>query len=121
MVDRQGHHRDAHRLAKRSETQFDDKLVALLHRPIFTTVALIGLILATYEIGYRRGCRADHGASRAHILVFVWIVFGFRFIKLLLGTMRGHPDQFGMVQPSTEPLLSNFIAVVFFIGGAYAS
>jgi len=79
-------------LAKRSETEFDD-LDEGIERLTVLTVRTI--------------------------LVFVWIVLLFRFIKLLLNTMRRHPDRFGVVQPSTEPLLSNFIAVVFFIGGAY--
>ncbi|MEE9581394.1 MAG: hypothetical protein V3W36_00490, partial [Acidimicrobiia bacterium] len=33
------------RLVNRSETEFDDKLLDLLHRPIFTTVGLVAFLL----------------------------------------------------------------------------
>ena len=39
------------RLAARSKTDFDDRLIAALHRPIFVTFVLIGLGLASYRLG----------------------------------------------------------------------
>lgn len=39
------------RLAARSKTDFDDRLIAALHRPIFITFALAGLGLASYRLG----------------------------------------------------------------------
>lgn len=107
-------------LAKRSATTFDDKLVELAQRPVFVTVALVGLTLATYRLGLSEGLERNTVLAVRTILVFIWVVFAFRLVKLLLGVMRGHPDRFTIVQPSTQPLLSNFIAVVFVIGGAYA-
>ena len=39
------------RLAARSKTEFDDGLIAAMHRPIFITFVLIGLGLASYRLG----------------------------------------------------------------------
>ena len=39
------------RLAARSKTDFDDRLIVALHRPIFVTFVLIGLGLASYRLG----------------------------------------------------------------------
>ncbi|MCH7584414.1 MAG: mechanosensitive ion channel family protein [Acidobacteria bacterium] len=108
------------RLTHRSKTQFDDKVLELMHRPILTTVGLVGLILATYRLDL--GAASERGTVVVvqTILVIVWIVFALRFLRLLLGTMQRNPDRFGIVQPATEPLLSNAAAVIFFVVGVYA-
>jgi small-conductance mechanosensitive channel len=108
------------RLVARSKTEFDDKLVALLHRPIFVTVGLVGLILAAYQLDLSPTLERITVLSVQTILVIVWIVFAVRFSRLLLGTMRRSPDRFQIVQQSTEPLLSNTAAVVFFGVAIYA-
>jgi len=107
------------RLAARSKTAFDDKLLDLLHRPIFATVGLTGLILATYRLDLSPTVERDTVLVVQTILVLVWFRFGLRFLRLLLGTMTRSPDRFGVVQQSTEPLLSNAAAVVLFIAGVY--
>ena len=54
------------------------------------------------------------------ILVIVWIAFAFRFVRLVLRTMKGSPDRFTMVQSSTEPLFTNAATVILFVAGAYS-
>ncbi len=108
------------RFAARSESEFDDKLVDLMHRPIFTTVALVGLILATYRLDLSTTLEKNTVLIVQTILVIVWIVFALRFSRLLLGTMTRSTDRFGIVQPTTEPLLSNAAAVIFFVVAVYA-
>ncbi len=107
------------RLVKRSETDFDDKALDLIHRPIFTTVGLVGLILATYRLDLDLALERRTVLVVETILVVVWVVFALRFLRLLLGTMKRNSDRFGIVQPSTEPLFSNAAAVVFFVAGVY--
>jgi len=107
------------RLVGRSETDFDDKLLDLIHRPIFSTVALVGLTLATYRLDLDLGLERGTVLVVQTILVIVWIVFGLRFLRLLLGAMKRNTERFGAVQPSTEPLFSNAAAVVFFVAGVY--
>ena len=108
------------RFAARSDTEFDDRLVELLHRPIFTTVGLVGLILATYRLDLSPTLERNTVLAVQSILVIVWVVFALRFLRLSLGTMRRSPDRFGIVQQSTEPMLSNAAAVVFFGAAVYA-
>ena len=108
------------RFARRSETTFDDKFVELIHRPIFTTVGLVGLILATYRLDLDPTLETNTVLAIQSILVIVWVFFGVRFSRLILGTMRRNRNRFGIVQQSTEPLLSNAASVVFFVIAIYA-
>jgi small-conductance mechanosensitive channel len=108
------------RLAKRSESTFDDRLISLLHRPIFLTVLFVGLGLAATSLEMNADLERFTVLALRTILVFVWVLFAYRFMKLLFNVMRDRPDRFRMVQSSTEALLTNFMAVVFALGGAYA-
>lgn len=108
------------RLAKRTESKFDDRLLELLHRPIFTTVVLVGLILATHRLDLDAQLERNTVLAIQTILVVVWVIFAYRFVRLLLHSMRLRPDRRGIVHPSTESLLSNAATVVFVVAGAYA-
>jgi small-conductance mechanosensitive channel len=108
------------RFTTRSKTAFDDKVVGLLHRPIFVTVLLIGIILATYRLDLNDTVEKNTVLLIRTILVITWIVFASRFVRLLLSTMTRQRDRFKIVHQSTEPLLSNAFAVIFFVIGVYA-
>ncbi len=107
------------RLTARSETTFDDRLVDILHRPVRTTVLMIGLIVATYRLDIDRDPERFTVLIITTILIVVWISFGFRFSHLALGAMRDNTGRFNWVQPSTQSLLANAAAVFLFMVGAY--
>jgi MscS family membrane protein len=110
----------ARRLTARSKTDFDDRLVDLLHRPIFNTVALVGLLLATYSLDLNDALERFTLTTVQTILALVWMIFGLRASKLLLSAMRKQEQRFGFVQTATEPLLANTVAVILFVAGAYS-
>jgi small-conductance mechanosensitive channel len=107
------------RLVARSETEFDDRLIDILHRPVKATVLLVGLIIATNRLDLSSQIERNTVLAITTLLIIVWAIFGRRFSRLALGTMRENQERFAFVQPSTEPLLSNAAAVVFFIVAAY--
>ena len=108
------------RAVARSETDFDDKLIDIVHRPVFTTVSLIGLILATYRLDLSASIERTTVTLVQTILVIVWIWFGLRFFRLLLRAAQKDEARFDLVQQTTEPLLANAMAVVFFLGAVYS-
>lgn len=110
----------ARKLAERSKTDFDDRLVDLIHRPIFVTVALVGLILATYSLDLSDLLESLTLTTVQTILAVVWLIFGLRASKLFLSTMRKQEQRFSFVQTSTEPVLANTLAVILFLAGAYS-
>lgn len=108
------------RLVARTETSVDDHFIALLHRPIFATVTSIGLFIALDVIGLEQSLQDIVGAVIRTILVILWLIFALRASKLLLIAMSGHEQRFEFVQPTTEPLLKNAVAVLLFLAGVYA-
>lgn len=108
------------RIVARSETDFDDDLVRILHRPIFSTIALIGLTMAFYRLELEAGIESAAVTVVQTILVIVWVAFAVRFFRMVLSAMRTNPSRFEIVQQTTEPLLSNAMAVLAFVVGAYS-
>ena len=107
------------RLVARTETSVDDHFISLLHRPIFSTVASIGLFIALDLIGLEQFLQNVAGAVIKTILIFVWLSFALQASKLLLTAMSGHKQRFEFVQPTTEPLLKNAVVVLLFLAGVY--
>lgn len=108
------------RLVARTKSNLDNQLIDMLHRPIFVTVALIGLILATYRIGLSAGLELAVVNIIQSVLVFVWLIFALRFGRLLVEYLSGSDSESRMVQPATRPLLNNAVAVLVVLAGAYA-
>jgi MscS family membrane protein len=107
------------RLAARTETTLDDEILERLHRPLFATVSLLGLLIATYELDLSPELLLFTTAAVKTVLILVWLAFGLGASKLILRAMKRQEDRFELVQRTTEPLLRNAIAVLFVIAGVY--
>jgi small-conductance mechanosensitive channel len=108
------------RLTRRSETTFDDRLVKILHRPTQVTVLMVGLIIATNRLDLDDDVERVTVLIITTLLVVVWAAFGRRFFALALSAMRRSEERFSYVQPATEPVLANALAVVTYLVAAYA-
>lgn len=107
------------RLAAKTETDLDDRILAILHRPLFATVALVGLNIAVYEFELNPELLLTTRSIIRTILIAIWVLFAFRFSRIILTAMGAQETRFEMVQQTTEPLLKNAVAVVIFLAGAY--
>ena len=107
------------RVVSRTETKLDDRLVAIMHRPIFTTVALMGLILATVQLNLNDILLLGTIGVIKTFLVLIWLTFGLRLSGIMLGAMKRQEDRFQFVQQTTEPLLKNAVAVFLFVAATY--
>lgn len=108
------------RLVARTETSFDDELVYAMHRPVFMSVAAIGLVSATRLLDLSPEATNTTIDIIQTILIIIWLLFGLRLARLIVRAMTRNERHFKFVQPATAPLFSNAIAVVLMIAGAYA-
>jgi small-conductance mechanosensitive channel len=108
------------RVVARTETALDDQLVEYMHRPIFTSVAAIGLIFATYRVKLDPALEDVTVDIIQSILVIIWLVFFLRLSRLLLAAMTRQERHFKFVQPATQPLLTNAVAVMLLVAGVYS-
>ena len=69
------------RLVKRTRTDFDDAVIAGLHRPIFVSLFITGLVAATRQLELGAGLTNITTAALATIAVVVWL--GFAIVSAL--------------------------------------
>ncbi len=108
------------RLTEKTETEFDDKLIALLHRPVFQTVFLGGLALATYSLGLPPVLTSTVVKILQTIVVLTWLFAGFPVSRLVLEALGHVKDRFAAIEERTIPLFDISMKLLLFGGASYA-
>ena len=109
------------RLTAKTETDFDARVIALVHRPIFVAVFFFGLALATRSLRLE-----DPGFTLATIrvlktvVVLVWLRAGFPIFRLVLEALSRHRHRFAFIEERTLPLFDIIAKVVLVAGVSYA-
>lgn len=108
------------RFTKFSKTDFDDRLIKMLNRPVFMSVFLIGASLALGQLELSEVIENRTESFLKSISVWVWMVFALGFSRLLLQTFHGLTDRFKFVDTRTMPLLQNAAFIVIILSAVYA-
>ncbi|MEE9562669.1 MAG: mechanosensitive ion channel family protein [Thermoanaerobaculia bacterium] len=107
------------RWAKRTNTDLDDRAIKLIHRPIFISVVLVGLWLATLQLDLP----APYATLLQRIIktsaLLVWVVFVLRGSSLFLEILSRFEDRVPLIQPRTLSLFNTTIKVLVVGGGLY--
>jgi small-conductance mechanosensitive channel len=99
------------KIVSRSSSEFDDKLVALLHRPVFITFVLIGLALATRRLALPESPEYVTLGILRTIAIVIWYSFFRGLMQLVLIVIRRRPTA-QPVHSSILPLLETVIKVI---------
>lgn len=106
------------KLVSRSQTDIDDNLVALLHRPVFISFVLLGLALATDRIGLPDAPAFLTLGILKTIAIVIWYSFFRSLIQLVLGALsKGMGKK--KLHESMLPLLNNAFKVGILALGIY--
>ncbi|MEM7351533.1 MAG: mechanosensitive ion channel family protein [Acidobacteriota bacterium] len=104
------------RITRRTQTEIDDQVFALLRKPVSTTVLLIGIHLALLPLQPPSPFDRYATSLLTSFAILVWLGFAIRFSRLVLETLSRYRDRFVFIQPQTLPMLENAATVV--IAGA---
>ncbi len=107
------------RLTAKTETELDDRLVELLHRPVFQTVFLCGLALATRTLGLPVGFTNNVVNILQSIVVLAWLFAGFPICRLALDFLGALQNRFELVEERTIPLFEITMKLIIFGGATY--
>ncbi len=106
-------------IAKRTKSDVDDQLIAVLRKPFFLTIFFFFLGVAVKTIGLSKGFESNLIRILASILVLSWMMRGFKVLHILLSTLSRFKERFEIVQPKTIPLFE-LIGKILLIGlGSY--
>lgn len=107
------------RYAQKPESSLNDKLVNILHQPLFWTVILIGLVIATSLLEIPARLEQTLSSASFSILVFLWMVFALRASRMLLQRMSRRRRKSLLIRSQTLPLFTNLAAVIIVALGIY--
>ncbi len=108
------------KLAAKTKTDLDDKILELCHTPIFITVFFFGLSLAATLVGLPDNASLSTARVLKTLVVLYWLVFGFRVSRLVLASMSRNRDKLKIVEERTIPLFDNLAKVILVASASYA-
>lgn len=109
----------ATQLTKRTRTQVDDKLIALLKRPIFLTVFFFFLIIAAKSLNITGSVVNTTVHVLLSIIVFMWMTRGFKILHMLLRALSDLDNKYKMIQRKTIPLFDLMGKIALVAAGSY--
>ena len=107
------------RLSAKTQTNFDDQLVELLHRPIFVSVLLVGFYLATKMLAMSSGIESPLVAMIQTVGILVWTTASFRINSIILTELSHLADRVTWLEARTLPLFDNFSKILVFSISSY--
>jgi MscS family membrane protein len=107
-------------LAGKTETDLDDKIVAVLHKPIFWTVFLAGASWAVHSLNLANPAPYIILGLVKTVAVFIWMGALSKIGSILLTWLSERQADFNVVQPRTMPLFDIAAKVMVYGGGMYA-
>ena len=99
------------RFARKSSNDFDDQIVDLVHRPIFMSLVLLGLSLATRRIGLPEVTTFITVGILKTIAIFVWYNTLMQLMALVVRTFSKTRDR-KIVQTGMLSLLHNVMKII---------
>lgn len=102
------------KIAKRTASSLDDRLVPLLSAPVLQTTVILSMVAAEKALNF--GDRVDQFLVRMlfSLLIFFWARAWFRATHLMLEALSSETGRFKVLQPRTVPLFEMGIKLGLF-------
>ena len=107
------------RWARKTTTDLDDRIVEMLHRPLFLFVLLGGLTLAADLLALEGGIKTITFGVLGTMAILIGSGLAMRVSRLVLETLGQHRDRFQFVDERTLPMFRNLSNVLLLGAAAY--
>lgn len=105
--------------ATHTRFQWDDQLIALLHRPLFWSVLFIGLLTAILPLQLSSIATDVIQSIIATLFIIIWSGFLVRISRIVLRGMSSRTHAQSLVRPQTQPLFENLGFILVLIIAVY--
>ncbi len=106
-------------VAKKTATDIDDRIIELLHRPVFVSVLLLGMGLSTLVLELHDVVSLGLVRALITIAILVWSIVATRIVALMLEVLSRFRDRFQIIEPGTIHLFDNLGKVVIWGAASY--
>ncbi len=107
-------------LAGKTRTDLDDKLIALLHKPIYVSAVLLGLYFAVGLLALPPPFPWVLIGSLKTLALLIWSRTGLKLVSTLLEGLGRLADRVTWIEQRTLPLFDNLAKILIVGGSVYA-
>tara|TARA_S200000501_G_C20813114_1_gene739267 strand:- start:156 stop:1235 length:1080 start_codon:yes stop_codon:yes gene_type:complete len=107
------------RLTSKTKTSFDDKLISLLHRPIFYTILFFGLNFSITLIEISEKIHFTFSGIFKTFTILIWSFVGFSSLLEILSWYSRSDKTNRIIRKRTIPLFDNLGKILIFIVASY--
>jgi len=102
------------RLAVKTKFEIDNRLIELLHGPIYSSIIILGLALAVHTLEPVEPFDFIIYSVLQSIAYLIWAVLILRITKLVLGHVARSDRHISILHPQTLPLFENIANIAIF-------
>jgi small-conductance mechanosensitive channel len=100
------------RLLKKTKFTFDDQILDIFHKPIFLSIMIFGLTLATERLGFSEKVNFVTLSALKTVVIFVWSIAVGRFLQMIVVRLSRDDSHFTVIQDRTLPLFQNLLMIL---------
>jgi len=99
------------RLLKKTRITLDEEILAIFDRPIFVSILLFGLALATDRLDLPQTADFVTLSGLKTVAIFLWATAFARFLKLITAQVSRDDMRYTLIHESTLPLFNNLFTI----------
>ena len=100
------------RWIEKTRLKLDDQVLDIFHKPVFLSIILFGLALATERLEFKETINFITLSGLKTVAIFLWASAAARFLKLLLNLVSHDESRFKLIQDRTLPLFNNLLILL---------
>lgn len=100
------------RILAKTRITFDDQILDIFHRPIFVSIMVFGLGLATDQLGLPQKVHFVTVSGLQTVAILVWSVAVARLLKMIIHFISRDDSRFTLIQDRTLPLFNNLLMIL---------
>ncbi len=97
---------------EKTRLKIDDQVLEIVHRPVFLSIILFGLALATERLEFKQSIDFITMGGLKTLGLFFWTSAATRFLRLLLNLVSRDESRFKLIQDRTLPLFNNLLVLL---------
>jgi MscS family membrane protein len=100
------------RFFRKTSLTLDEQILEIFHRPIFVSIMLVGLGLATDRLDFSDKVDFVTLSGLKTVAIVLWAAAFARFLKLIIAVVSRDDRRFGLIHERTLPLFSNLFMIL---------
>ena len=97
---------------EKTRLKLDDQILEILHKPVFLSIILFGLALATERLEFKENIYFITMGGLKTVAIFFWASASAKLFKLLCNLASHDESRLKLIQPQTLPLFHNLLIIL---------